>query len=160
MGIVAGTLFWQADEASSIMGILFQSMFFCALGAMMQVGEQFVPRAIFYKQQDANMFPSWTYVIGRSIASIPNALIDGLLFGTITYWFVGLAYNDGASIANYFIFILLLFCISLSAGLLFSVYSSCVGDATIAQAAMAVTSKSCDMSGQVDQMRIWAKCLT
>ena len=68
MGVVAGTLFWQADAPQSIMGILFQSMFFCSLGSMLMVGEQFAPRAIYYKHQDANFFPGWTYVIARSIA--------------------------------------------------------------------------------------------
>jgi len=108
---------------------------------MLTVGEQFVPRAIFYKHQDANLFPAWTYVLGRSLSTIPMALLDGLVFGSIIFWYSGLAYNDGASVANYFIFILLLFCISLSAGLLFSVFSSAVRDRTLAQAAMAVSSK-------------------
>ncbi|CAB9509295.1 Pleiotropic ABC efflux transporter of multiple drugs CDR1 [Seminavis robusta] len=140
MGTVAGTLFWQADEPQSIMGILFQSMFFCSLGSMLMVGEQFFPRAIFYKHQDANLFPSWTFVIGRSLATIPNALCDGVIYGSLTYWFVGLAQpRDGGSVANYFIYLLLLFCISLSASLLFSVFSSVVRDRTIAQAAMAVS---------------------
>lgn len=126
------------------MEFLFQSMFFCSIGAMLMVGGQFVPRAIFYKHQDANMFPAWTYVLGRSLATIPMALLDGLVFGSIVYWFVGLAYNDGASIANYFIFLLLLFCISLSAGLLFSVFSSLIRDRTLAQAAMAVSCAYCN----------------
>lgn len=141
MGLVAGTLFWQADEPQSIMGILFQSMFFCSLGSMLMVGEQFVPRAIFYKHQDANLYPAWTYIVGRSLATIPMALLDGLVYGSIVYWFVGLAFDDGASVASYFVFLLLLFCISLSAGLLFSVFSSVVRDRTLAQAAMAVSSE-------------------
>ena len=81
--------------------------------------------------------------------SIPNALCDGLIYGSITYWFVGLAYNDGASVANYFIYLFLLFYISLSAGLLFSIFSSVVRDRTLAQAAMAVSSKSWVLEGAV-----------
>ena len=53
--------------------------------------------------------------------------------------FVGLAVNDGASIANYFIFLLLLFTISLTTGLFFMIYSASVRVVTIAQAAMALT---------------------
>jgi hypothetical protein len=70
MGIVAGTVFWQqSDDPQSVMGILFQSMFFVSVGAMLKVPGQFEPRSIFYKQQDANFFsdmdiccwqePSW-----------------------------------------------------------------------------------------------------
>ncbi len=68
MGIVAGTVFWQAsDDAQSVMGILFQSMFFVSLGAMLKVPYLFDVRSIFYKHQDANFFPTWAYVLGKTI---------------------------------------------------------------------------------------------
>lgn len=92
------------------------------VGAMGVVIKQFPDRSIFYKQQDANFFPTWTYVAGRSIAAIPNALIDGCVYGTMIFFLVGMAFSEGASIANYFIFMLLLFVSSLTSGL-FSVYS-------------------------------------
>ena len=45
--------------------------------------------------------------------------MDALAYGTIVFWFVGLAYNDGASVANYFIFLmLLLLAINLTANLM------------------------------------------
>lgn len=53
------------------------------------------------------------------------------------FWLVGLAYNDGASIANYFMFMLLLFITSLSAGLLFGVLAPLVSVISQAQACMA-----------------------
>jgi ABC-type multidrug transport system permease subunit len=105
---------------------------------MLKVPMQFEPRSIFYKQQDANFFPTWSYVAGRSLAGMPTSIIDGLLFGTIIYWFVGLAWNDGASIGNYFIFILLILAASFGAGLLFSIFSATVKDKPTAQAAMSV----------------------
>lgn len=76
---------------------------------------------------------------GRSVASLPFAVVDALVFGTMVYFFVGLAINDGASVANYFVFLALLFAISYTSGLFFSVFSACVQDVTTAQAAMAVT---------------------
>jgi hypothetical protein len=121
------------------MGLLFQNLFFVALGAMMKVPAQFETRSIYYKQQDANFFPTWTYVLGRSIAGIPTALTDCVLFGTIIYWFVGLAFKDGASIGNYFIFLLLVFITSLATGLVFSVFSSVVKDRPTSQACMTIT---------------------
>jgi hypothetical protein len=114
-------------------------MFIGVVGAMLLVVKQFPLRSVFYKQQDANFYPTWTYVIGRSVATIPSAVIDSLLYGTIVFFCAGLAFNDGASFANYIIFILSLFVLSLTAGLFFSMYSAAVENINIAQAAMAVT---------------------
>lgn len=139
MGIVAGTLFWQqSDNAQSVVGILFQSMFFVSLGSMQKIPEQFDLRGILYKHQDANFFPTWTFVVGRSLAGIPTALTDSIVYGTIIYWFVGLAYNDGASIANFFVFLLIVFVASLSTGLFFSIFSAVVADKPTGQAGMAM----------------------
>jgi hypothetical protein len=138
MGIVAGTVFWQqSNDPQSVMGILFQSMFFVSVGAMLKVPAQFEPRSIFYKQQDANFFPTWTFVAGRSLAGFPTSLIDGLLYGSIIYWFVGLSSSDGP--AAYFVFVLLIICGSMTAGLVFSIFSATVKDKPTAQACMSVS---------------------
>jgi ABC-type multidrug transport system permease subunit len=121
------------------MGLLFQNLFFVAMGSMIKVPAQFGSRSIYYKQQDGNFFPTWSYLVGRSIAGIPTAITDMVLFGTIIYWFVGLAFNDGASIGNFFIFLLLVFVTSLSTGLVFSIFSSLVKDKPTSQACMTVT---------------------
>jgi hypothetical protein len=139
MGVIAGTLFWQgSDDPQSVMGILFQSMFFVSVGAMLKVGPQFESRSIFYKQKDSNFFPTWTYVFGRSLAGMPTSVIDGLLYGSIVFWFVGLAHNDGASIANYFMFMLLILTGSLTTGLLFSIFSTITRDRTVGQACSSI----------------------
>lgn len=140
MGIIVGTVFWQSwDETTSVLGILFQSLFFISMGAMLKIPAQYAVRGILYKQQDANFYPTWTYVVGRSIASIPISVIDGLLYGTIVYWFVGLAWNDGASIGNYFMFIFMAMFTSISIGLLFSLFPAITTDRSTGQAAMSVT---------------------
>jgi len=79
-----------------------------------------------------------TYVAGRSIAAIPFAMVDAVLFGTIVYFLVGLSYKDGASVVSYFVFVALMFTVSLTSGLFFSVFSACIQDVTSAQAAMAI----------------------
>lgn len=79
-----------------------------------------------------------TYVAGRSVASIPFAMFDAVLYGTIVYFFVGLAHKDGASVVSYFVFVAIMFTVSLTSGLFFSVFSACVQDVTTAQAAMAI----------------------
>jgi hypothetical protein len=143
MGVVAGTLFWQTDDPNSIVSIIFQSMFYAALAQMTLITKQFPFRSIFYKQQDANFFPTWSYVIGRSIATIPIACTDALGYGTVIYFFVGLGapYNGADSISNFFVFLLIVFEVSLTTGLFFGMYSAAVKVVTIAQACMALTGK-------------------
>lgn len=77
------------------------------------------------------------YVFGRSIASIPFGVLDALVYGTLVYFLVGLAVNDGASVVNYIIFVLILFVVSWTSGLVFSIYSACIETVTTTQAAMA-----------------------
>lgn len=168
MGVIAGTVFWQGWQVTtSVLGILFQSMFFISLGAMLKVAPQYAVRGIVYKHQgvhtnelstknivvskalkahfifsvsfsDANFFPTWTYIFGRSLATIPSSVIDGLLYGTIVYWFVGLAHNAGASFANYIIFVLITTCASIGIGLMFSIFSAVTKDRSSGQAIMSV----------------------
>jgi hypothetical protein len=134
MGIVAGTLFWQSsDEATSVMGILFQSMFFVSVGAMLKVPPQYEVRGILYKHQDANFFPTWTYVVGRSLASLPASIIDGLVYGSVIFWFVGLAHNEGASVGNYFMFMLLVLIASVTIGIVFSILPAITKDKSTGQ---------------------------
>ena len=59
------------------------------LGAMTSSPEKLDDRAIFYKHDDTNFYPALSYVIGQALASIPQMLIDVLLFGTFVYWLVG-----------------------------------------------------------------------
>jgi hypothetical protein len=134
MGIIAGTLFWQgSDDPTSVMGILFQSMFFVSVGAMLKIAPQYDVRGVLYKQQDANFFPTWTYVVGKSIASIPASLIDGIVYGTVIFWFVGLAHNDGAGIGNYFMFMFLILMASVVIGLQFSIFPAITKDKSTGQ---------------------------
>jgi hypothetical protein len=78
--------------------------------------------------------------LARSIAAIPVGIIDALYFGSFIYFLVGLALNQGdASVANYFLFMLILFISAWTSGLFFSIYSSCIQNVTSAQALLAVT---------------------
>lgn len=81
--------------------------------------------------------PDAAYVFGSSISSIPTGLLDALVYGSLVYFLVGLAINDGASIVNYIIFVLVLFVVSWTTGLFFSVYATCIESVTTTQAAMA-----------------------
>jgi hypothetical protein len=54
------------------------------------------------------------------------------------YWFVGLAFNDGASIANFFIFLLIVLIAAFSSGMMFGILSGACSDKSTAQASMSV----------------------
>jgi len=166
VGILVGTLFWQTDSSASKVSVLFQSMFYACTAQMVAIGRQFSDRSIFYKHQDANFFPTYAYVFGKSVASIPIAITgtfcqvdwrplysfvaankitfqlsifkDAICYGTAVYFLVGLSYNDGASVANYFIFLLLVFTASLTTGLFFMIYSASVRVVTTARACIAL----------------------
>eukprot|EP00522_Entomoneis_paludosa_P012046 CAMPEP_0172443714 /NCGR_PEP_ID=MMETSP1065-20121228/3929_1 /TAXON_ID=265537 /ORGANISM="Amphiprora paludosa, Strain CCMP125" /LENGTH=1500 /DNA_ID=CAMNT_0013194039 /DNA_START=53 /DNA_END=4555 /DNA_ORIENTATION=+ len=137
LGVVVGTIFWDAS-VGSLIGVMFQSMFIQIIGAMLLIVKQFPYRSILYKQQDANFFPTWTYVAGRSVANIPNSLIDSVLFGTFIFWFTNMAFGDGASILIFFMWLIILFMTSYSTGLFFGIFPAGMADVTLAQAAMAV----------------------
>ena len=106
---------------------------------MLKVAPQIDVRGVFYKQQDANFFPTSSFVIGRSIAALPTSIIDALFYGTVIYWFTGLAYNEGASAANFFVFLLLVLVTAYSSGLMFSIFSATIKDRPTAQACMSIT---------------------
>ena len=49
MGIIVGTVFWQVSDPQTIMGVVFQCVFFISMGAMLKVAPQIDSRGIFYK---------------------------------------------------------------------------------------------------------------
>jgi len=139
MGTIVGTVFFQSTgNDRNVFSVLFQTLFYIAISAMVLLKRQFPARSIFYKHQDANFFPTFAYTFSRSIATVPVALIDAVIYGTMVYFLVGLAHKDGASIANYFVFMLLLFIASLTSGLVFSIFSSTVKVVATAQALMSI----------------------
>lgn len=67
------------------------------------------------------------------MASIPASLIDGIVYGTVIFWFVGLAHNEGASIGNYFMFMALVLMASVVIGLQFSIFPAVTKDRSTGQ---------------------------
>ena len=134
VGVITGTVFWNSTSPQSILGVIFQSQFFISLGMMVKIPEQVDYRGIFYKQQDAKFFPTWAFVLGRSLAAIPTALIDAILYGTVVYWCVGLA----MTIENFLMFIILVLFFAISFGLAMSIFSSACKDRPTTQACMSL----------------------
>jgi len=129
MGLVVGTVFYkQANDPVSGVGVLYQSLLFIALGRVPFILPQIDNRDIVYKHQDANFYPSWVFVAGSSIANLPSSILDILLYGVVVFFLTGMAYNDGATILNFFIFLLLILLSAYATGAVFSVFSASLKD--------------------------------
>lgn len=120
MGVSVGGVFWNTDSVVSIFGVLFQGMLFIMLGAMTSAPSQMADRIIYYKHADANFFPTFSYVIGRSIALIPQATMDCVIFGSILYWMVRLE----ESAKNFFIFLAILIVFNIVMNQMLSVFAA------------------------------------
>jgi ABC-type multidrug transport system ATPase subunit len=139
MGVINGTVFFQVakrgQEPQSVFGVVFQSTMFVSLGAMNKIAPQVDARGIFYKEQDADFYPTWTFVLGRALASTPSSLQDSLVYGSLIYWLVGFA----PTASCYFVFLLLIQLSAFTTSLMFSVFSAIVKERPAAQAAMSMT---------------------
>lgn len=124
-GIIAGTLFLgAASNPANLGGLMFQTMFSFNLYTMGIAFKQFQVRPIFYKERDSTFYPAWTYAVARNVSSSANALMDSVIYGTMVYFLAGFAYNDGASIGNFFMFLLLLFTSTFASGIIFGLFSA------------------------------------
>lgn len=110
MGLVIGTVFYnQGGDPNSGIGVLFQVLMFLAVGNLPFIFTQVDNRPIVYKHLDLNFYRALVFVIGRSVAAIPSVILDILLYGVVVFFLSGMAYNDGATLWNFFVFLLLLF---------------------------------------------------
>ncbi|RLN10353.1 hypothetical protein BBJ28_00017641 [Nothophytophthora sp. Chile5] len=106
MGLIYGSTFYQADptDVQVVIGVTFQSTIFMALGQTSQVPTFFAAREIFYKQRAANFYRSAAFAIANSLALIPQAIFESVIFGSLVYWMAGFVADAG----HYFIFLALL----------------------------------------------------
>jgi len=87
------------------LGILFFVCIFSAFGAMFQALNTFpTDRAVVNRERASKMYHVMPYYVARFICDMPTRVGQGLLFGCIVYWIVGL--NPAAS--AFFIFCALL----------------------------------------------------
>ena len=110
MGLIIGTVFYNGGQnPDSGFGLLFEVLMFLAFGTSVFILPQIYDRSVVYKHLDLDFYRTIIFVVGRSIASIPAITIDVVLYGTLVFFLSGLAYNDGATLWNFLIFLFLLF---------------------------------------------------
>eukprot|EP00804_Cyclotella_cryptica_P005988 CCRYP_000244-RD/>CCRYP_000244-RD protein AED:0.08 eAED:0.08 QI:148/1/1/1/0.86/0.87/16/1290/1209 len=134
MGISVGAVFFNTDVNSSFFGVLFQGNLFIMLGAMTSAPEKINDRAIFYKHDDSNFYPAASYILGQSLALVPQMMMDVLLFGTIVYWMVGFT----ASAGSFILYLVLFFSFNFTMGQLFGFLASVAPSKTVVQGGGAV----------------------
>lgn len=95
----------SATPVQDEIGILFFVTIFSAFGAMFQALNTFpVDRSVVNRERASKMYHVLPYYFARFICDVPARVGQGLLFGCIVYWIVGL--NPAAS--AFFIFCALL----------------------------------------------------
>ncbi|TMW67511.1 hypothetical protein Poli38472_011131 [Pythium oligandrum] len=131
MGLFYASTFWQVDpkNVQVMMGILFQGLLFLALGQAAQIPTVMAGREIFYKQRGANFYRTSSYVFACSVAQIPLAVLETLVFGTMIYWMCGLA----TSFVPYLLYELLLLLTILTFAACFFLLSALAPDMHIAK---------------------------
>ncbi|CAI5722770.1 unnamed protein product [Peronospora destructor] len=111
MGLVYGTSFYQVDpkDAQMTIGLLFQATIFMSLGQTAQVPTFYVAREVFYKQRSANFYRSASFAIANSLALIPQAIGESIVFGPLVYWMAGLV----SLVGHFIVFLIILVQINL-----------------------------------------------
>uniref|UniRef100_K3WZK5 ABC transporter domain-containing protein n=2 Tax=Globisporangium ultimum (strain ATCC 200006 / CBS 805.95 / DAOM BR144) TaxID=431595 RepID=K3WZK5_GLOUD len=91
MGLLNSSTFYQFDptEPQVVIGIIFAAVLFLSLGQASQIPTFITARDIFYKQRRANFFRTSSYVLANSVAQIPMAIGETILFGSMVYWMCG-----------------------------------------------------------------------
>ncbi|KAE9034245.1 Pleiotropic drug resistance protein 1 [Phytophthora rubi] len=104
MGLVYASTFYQVDPTNVqvSLGVLFQATMFLQLGQASQIPSFIAAREIYYKQRRANFYRTASFAIGCSVALIPTAMGECIVFGSIVYWMCGFIAE-----ASYFLFFML-----------------------------------------------------
>jgi ABC-type multidrug transport system ATPase subunit/ABC-type multidrug transport system permease subunit len=102
IGFVLAALYSNLDQndpsvVQDTLGILFFVCIFSAFGAMFGALNSFpTERGIVNRERAGKMYHVFPYYLARFICDIPLRVGQGLLFGCIVYWIVGLNPNAGA----------------------------------------------------------------
>ncbi|OQR82424.1 ATP-binding Cassette (ABC) Superfamily, partial [Thraustotheca clavata] len=112
MGFLYSTSFYQVDSGQivTILGVIFTSVLFLALGQIPMIPAFVEAREIFYKQKSANFFRTSSFILAQCTTQIPFAFAETIVFGAIMYWVTGFTSSVGAFLT----YLLLLFVTNLA----------------------------------------------
>ncbi|OQR80584.1 ATP-binding Cassette (ABC) Superfamily [Achlya hypogyna] len=112
MGLLYSSTFYQVDSENPvvILGVIFQSVLFLAMGQVPMMPAVLEAREIYYKQRAANFFRTSSFILAQSFTQVPFALGETIVFGSIMYWMTGFVASAGA----FFTYLFLLYLTNLS----------------------------------------------
>eukprot|EP00299_Pterocystis_sp_00344_P019876 c9825_g1_i2.p1 GENE.c9825_g1_i2~~c9825_g1_i2.p1 ORF type:complete len:1420 (-),score=398.97 c9825_g1_i2:102-4361(-) len=124
MGLVLGSLYFQLglDEYSNRYGLFFSTSMMLSLGGFPELSLVAKQRVVFYKHRDSGFFPTSAYVLAQSLVGMPVNIAQVCVFGTIMWWMCGLTDSDNG--AQYGLFIVIAFCLSMAVNQLLRVIAS------------------------------------
>lgn len=95
--LIFGSLFFDLDTDNFYpkLGILLFSIMFFAMGNFTELPATFEGRNAVYKQVDAGMFPTLSYMFALTLASLPIILAESSVYCIILYFMIGLAEEAG-----------------------------------------------------------------
>ncbi|CEG38885.1 atp-binding cassette superfamily [Plasmopara halstedii] len=137
MGLVNASTFWKVDPTNVqvLLGVLFQAVLFLSLGQASQIPTYLTARDIFYKHRSANFYRTASYVLSYSVAQLPMAFAETVVFGPIVYWLCGFV----ASATAFTIYLIMLFLTNLAFAAWFFFIASISPDLHISKPVAMVT---------------------
>ncbi|OQR85309.1 ATP-binding Cassette (ABC) Superfamily, partial [Thraustotheca clavata] len=112
MGLLYGSTFFKVDPENPvvILGVVFTSVLFLAMGQVPMMPAVLEARNIYYKQRSANFFRTSSFILAQSFTQVPFALGETIVFGSLMYWMNAFTASAGA----FFIYLLILYLTDLS----------------------------------------------
>ncbi|EQC41913.1 hypothetical protein SDRG_00768 [Saprolegnia diclina VS20] len=98
MAFLYSTSFYQvnADQIIMVLGVIFMTVLFLALGQLPMIPAIVEAREIFYKQKRANFFRTSSFILAQCTTQVPFAFLETILFGSVMYWVTGFTSSVGA----------------------------------------------------------------
>ncbi|KAF8888618.1 pleiotropic drug resistance ABC transporter [Infundibulicybe gibba] len=133
-GVIVGTVFLKVPETTSAFfsrgGLLFFALLFSALSSMAEIPALYKQRPIVLRHQKAAMYHPFTEALALTVVDMPITFFTTAVFGILIYFLVGLQ----QSAAQFFIFFLFLFVMSVTMKAWFRAIASAFKSEASAQA--------------------------
>jgi ABC-type multidrug transport system ATPase subunit/ABC-type multidrug transport system permease subunit len=128
VGAISGSLFnnISVTDVSIMNGFLYNTLLFTALGSFAILPLVYAQKAVYYKQKDAQFYPTSAFCLAQSISMFPLQLAESICYVTVVYWSAGLAEDFRGSRFLTFIVVSLMF--SMAIGQMFRVIAASVSD--------------------------------
>ncbi|KAF8624553.1 hypothetical protein AX15_005817 [Amanita polypyramis BW_CC] len=137
--LIMGSLFLKVQDATSAFysrgGVLFFSLLFSALTAMAEIPALYAQRPIVLRHQRAAMYHPFIEALALTLVDIPIAAVTLIVFAIVIYFMVGLQ----QSAAQFFVFLLFLFVMSLTMKAWFRAIAAAFGSEPLANSVAGIS---------------------